>query len=194
MSSSDVSNSTGKCLGGKGVSRRSLLRAAGLGLAAGLAGCADGSGFRPLYGSLGANANAKMAQVEFLPIPGRNGQRIRNELLFKAYGGDYNGRPPSTPRYRMEVAIKESTQTSLVLNDGTSAGLIYQIDARFQLIEIESKKVLLTGFSQSRANSERFTNVFSNVRAADEAQDRASKTIATDLNARLAGFLGSQPA
>ena len=58
----------------------------------------------------------------------------------------------------------------------------------------KGKKVLVTGYSQSRANSERFTNVFSNVRAADEAQDRAAKTIATDLSARLAGFLGSQPA
>lgn len=194
MSSSEGSNPAGKRLSASGVSRRALLRAVGLGVAAGVAGCADGSGFRPLYGTLGANANAKMAQVEFVPIPGRNGQRIRNELLFKAYGGDYNGRPPSTPKYRMEVAVKESTQTSLVLANGTSAGLIYQIDARFQLIEIESKKVLLTGFSQSRANSERFTNVFSNVRAIEEAQERAAKTIATDLNARLAGFLGGLPA
>lgn len=194
MSSSEGSNPAGKRLSAIGVSRRALLRAVGLGVAAGVAGCADGSGFRPLYGTLGANANAKMAQVEFVPIPGRNGQRIRNELLFKAYGGDYNGRPPSTPKYRMEVAVKESTQTSLVLANGTSAGLIYQIDARFQLIEIESKKVLLTGFSQSRANSERFTNVFSNVRAIEEAQERAAKTIATDLNARLAGFLGGLPA
>ncbi len=198
MSSSEASNTAGKRPGTRasdsGISRRSLLRAVGLGVAASLAGCADGSGFRPLYGTLGANANAKMAQVEFTPIPGRNGQRIRNELLFKAYGGDYNGSPPSTARFRMEIAIKETTTTTLVLLNGTSAGMIYQIDARFQLIDIETKKVLVTGYSQSRANSERFTNVFSNVRAADEAQDRAAKTIATDLSARLAGFLGSQPA
>jgi hypothetical protein len=36
--------------------------------------------------------------------------------------------------------------------------------------------------------------VFSNVRATEEAQERASKTIATDLKARLAGFLASIPA
>lgn len=194
MSSSEASNPAGKRHSGNGISRRSLLRAVGLGLATGVAGCADGSGFRPLYGTLGANANAKMAQVEFTPIPGRNGQRIRNELLFKAYGGDYNGRPPSTPKYRMEIAVRESAQTTLVLTDGTSASMIYQIDARFQLIDIETKKVLLSGSSQSRATSERFANVFSNVRAADEAQDRASKSIATDLSARLAGFLGGLPA
>lgn len=191
MSSSEAYKPADKRQSNGGISRRAMLRGIGLGITvASLAGCADGSGFRPLYGSLGANADARMAQVEFSSIPGRNGQRIRNELLFKSYGGG-NGAPP---RYRMEIAIKESTTTTLVLADGTSAGLIFQIDARFQLIDIESKKVLLQGVSQARANSERFTNVFSNVRAADEAQERAAKTIAVDLKARIAGFLGSQPA
>ena len=106
-------------------------------------------------------------------IPGRNGQRIRNELMFKSYGGD---NAAQAPRYRMEIAIKETTTTTLVLRDGTSGGMIYQIDARFQLVEIATKKVLLEGISQSRATSERFTNVFSNVRAAEEAQARAAMT------------------
>lgn len=190
MSSSEASNSTGKRCASGAMSRRGVLRLAGLGLAAGLAGCADGSGFRPMYGSLGGNTETKLAQVEFASIPGRNGQRIRNELIFKAYGGG----DPKPARYRMDIAIKESTTTTLVLVDGTSGGQIYQIEAKFQLIDVATKKVLLQGVSQSRAASERFTNVFSNVRAAEEAQERAARTIATDLKARLAGFLSTQPA
>lgn len=172
-----------------GVSRRSALRTLGLGLAAvGVAGCSDGSGFRPLYGSLGGSSvEQKLAQVDVTPIPGRNGQRIRNELLFKSYGGG----SPQPAKYRLDVAIKESATTTLVLRDGTSGGQIYQIEAKFQLIDIATKKVMLEGLSQSRASSERFTNVFSNVRSAEEAQERASKTIATDLKARLAGFLST---
>ncbi len=173
------------------VSRRFALRKLALGLvgaslAVGLAGCGSG-GFQPLYGSLGANADVKLTQVEFTQIPGRNGQRIRNELLFKAYGGG-NGAPA---KYRLDVAIKESSQSTLVLRDGTSAGQVFQIDARFQLIDIATKKVMLEGLSQSRASYERFANAFSNVRAGDEAQERASKTIATDLKARLAAFLST---
>ena len=185
MSSSEASRSSRQTRAG----RRAALRLIGLGLASvGLAGCSGG--FQPLYGSLGAGADAKLHQVEFAIIPGRNGQRIRNELIFKTYGGD----TPATgaaARYRLEVAIKESATTTLVLRDGTSGGQIYQIDARFQLVEISTKRVLLEGMSQARATSERFTNVFSNVRAADEAQERASKTIATDLKARLAAFLST---
>ena len=54
-----------------------------------------------------------------------------------------------------------------------------------------SKKVVLEGMSQSRASYERFANAFSNVRAGDEAQERASKSIATDLKARVAAFLST---
>lgn len=176
-----------------GLSRRGVLRAlglglAGLGLGTGVAGCAGG-GFQPLYGSLGngGSVEQRLAQVEIAPIPGRGGQRIRNELIFKTYGGA----SPQPARYKLEIAIKESAATTLVLRDGNSAGQIYQIDAKFQLIDIASKKVMLEGNSQARANSERFANVFSNVRSADDAQDRAAKTIATDLKARIAGFLST---
>ena len=200
MSSSESTSAETWCAGGRlacslqatsGLGRRALLRAAlrltAVGLAAtALAGCSGG--FQPLYGSLGASAETKLALVDFATIPGRNGQRIRNELIFKSYGGDS---APANPRYRLEVAIKESATTTLVLRDGTSAGTIYQIDARFQLWDIANKKIMLEGLSQARATSERFANVFSNVRAADEAQERASKTIATDLKARIAGFLSS---
>ncbi len=188
MSSSEASTSTSDRRTGIGRSRRAVLCALGTGLiAAGLAGCGNG-GFRPLYGTVGgANVDAKLAHVELAPIPGRNGQRIRNELYFKIYGGG----SPQPARYRMEIAIKESTTTTLVLRDGTSGGMIYQIDAKFQLVDVATKKVMFEGVSQSRAASDRFTNVFSNVRAADEAQERASKTIATDLKARLAGFLST---
>jgi LPS-assembly lipoprotein len=169
-------------------SRRAFLRALAAGAAGlGLAGCEGG--FKPLYGSLGSGPSVvdKMAEVEIGLIPGRNGQRIRNELIFKTYGGG----SPRPARYRLDVAIKESSTTTLVLRDGTSGGQIYQIDARFQLVDITTKKVLLEGQSQSRATSERFANVFSNVRAGEDAQERASKTIATDLKARIAGFLST---
>jgi len=177
----------------EGLSRRGFLRAIGIGaggVGAGLAGC-EGGGFRPLYGSLGSDVKTqdKLAQTQLSTIPGRTGQRIRNELTFKFYGGE----APQTPRYRLEVAVKESVTTTLVTLDGTSGGQIYQIDAKFQLLDIAEKKVLLEGFAQTRATSERFTNVFSNVRAGEDAQERASKAMATELKARIAAFLGANP-
>ena len=168
---------------------RAFVRVLGAGLLAlSLAGCESGSGFRPLYGTLGSSGEGvatKMAKIDIAPIPGRNGQRIRNELIFQTTGGG----EALPPEYRLEVAIRETSTTTLVNTSGNSAGQIWQIEAKFQLVRISDKKVVLEGNSQARATYERFSAIFANVRANDDAGDRASKTIATDLKSRLAAFL-----
>src|SRR3989337_3733984 len=70
-----------------------LIAALFAGLAAlALAGC----GFQPLYGGTtagGAKLAEVMAAVETTPIPGRVGQKLRNELIFTNTGGGRT-RPP----------------------------------------------------------------------------------------------------
>ena len=60
-----------------------------------LAACGDAAGFRPLYGA-GASGNVgeQLKQVDCRPIPGRVGQRIRNEMIFQTTGG---GKPLRRP-------------------------------------------------------------------------------------------------
>lgn len=154
--------------------------------APGLSGC-DG-GFRPLYGSNGlggAAVSEKMAQVETAPIPGRVGQRIRNELIFQATGG--GNAPP--PAYRLEVAIRESTTSTLIRSDGDAQSRIYQVDASFQLVRLADRAVVLKGSSYGQAAYERFTSIYSNVRAQKDAEDRAAKTVGDELKSRLAAYL-----
>ena len=152
------------------------------------AGCESGSGFRPLYGMIGdtgVSVSQKMAQIEIATIPGRNGQRVRNELIFQTTGGG----TPQPPVYRLELAMRETSTTTLVTQTGNSAGQIWNIEAKFQLIRLSDRKVVLEGLSQARATYERFSAIYSNVRANDDAGDRASKNIANDLKSRLAAFL-----
>lgn len=171
------------------LDRRAALRALGLVVVAGPAIGACTGGFQPLYGSLGngGSVEAKLAQVEIGTIPGRVGQRIRNELIFQHTGG---GSPPP-PVYRLDVTIREMVTSTLVARDGNSTGQIYQVDAAFQLISLKDKRVVLQGTSHGRAGFERFTSIFSNVQANQEAQDRVARTVATDLKARLSAFLGT---
>ena len=153
-----------------------------------LAGCEGGSGFRPLYGSLGNSGDSvgtKMAQIDITTIPGRNGQRVRNELIFQTTGGG----APLPPVYQLSISLRESSTVTLVRQDGNSAGQIYQIEAKFQLVRLSDKKVVLEGISQSRATFERFSAIYSNVRASDDAGERAAKNIAADLKVRIAAFL-----
>ena len=154
-----------------------------------LAGCGE-SGFRPLYGSLavgGANVEAKLAGVDIAPIPGRLGQRIRNELIFNSTGGG----AASTPVYRLEIAVKENVISTLVKTDGDALSQIYTADATFNLIRLSDKKVVLKGTSFGRAGFERNPSIFSNVRAQDDAQNRAAHSIGTEMKTRLAAFLST---
>jgi LPS-assembly lipoprotein len=146
-------------------------------------------GFRPLYGTTasGVGLEEKMAQVRIAPIPSRVGQRIRNELIFQSTGG---GTPP-TPLYTLEIAITESVTSTLVQSTGESLSQIYNLNASFRLVSIKDKQVLFQGTSQGRAGFERFTSIYSNVRAREDAENRAAKTVAEEIKGRLAARLSS---
>jgi LPS-assembly lipoprotein len=168
--------------------RRRLLRGLSLVLAATPILTACGSdGIRPLYGVTpsGAGLQERLAQLEVATIPGRVGQRIRNELIFQATGGA----PPLPPSHRLEVTTNETIQSTLVKIDGDSAGQIYQLTASFKLISIKDKRVVLQGTSHARASFERFASIYSNVRARDDAENRAARTVAEDLKSRVAMYL-----
>lgn len=187
MSSSEAPQSNGRAAG-----RSSAWRALAVAvlLAPFATACADGSGFRPVYGSLGGagRAEEKLAKVDVALIPGRTGQRIRNELVFNSTGG---GRAQQ-PSYRLETSVRESTTTTLVSTDGNSAAQVFQVDATFRLVDLKDSKTLLQGTSHGRAAYERVTAIYANVRAADDAQERAAKTVATDMKARISAFLATQ--
>lgn len=174
-----------------GTTRRSFLLAMlAVSVAAPILSACGDAGFRPLYGSSqfgGGNVTEKLAQVEMAPIPGRVGQRIRNELIFQATGG---GNAPA-PAYRLEVAISEGKTSTLIRQDGDAQSAIYSIDASFQLIRIADKSVVLKGKSFGQATYERFTSIYSNVRAEKDAEDRAAKTVGEELKSRLAAYLST---
>lgn len=173
--------------GGWRAASRAILAAA---LAAPLlAGCGNG-GFRPLYGEAslgGAHADDRLAKVSVTTIPGRVGQQIRNELIFHATGG---GGEVVQPDMRLEVAIRESVTSTLVRIDGDSGGQVYNVEAKFQLVRISDKAVLLTGTSYGRASFERNKSIFSNVRAREDAENRAARVVGEDLKSRLSAYLG----
>ncbi len=153
-----------------------------------LSACADGTGFRPMYGTSaigGANVSDKLAAVEIAPVPGRVGQRIRNEMIFQTTGGG-NAAPPG---YRLELAIRESITSTLVKISGDASGSVYNLDADFRLIRIADKQVVLQGKTAGRAGFERFKSIFSNVRARQDAENRVATTVAQDLKTRLAAYL-----
>lgn len=151
-------------------------------------GCGN-MGFRPMYGSLPGqqSADKKLSQIEISTIPGRVGQQLRNEIIYQSTGGGL----PDKPVYRLEVAIRESVTATLVQQTGDARGQIYNLDASFKLIRLSDKQIVLEGTSFSKAGFERFSSVFSNVRARMDAENRAAKTMGEELKTRLAAYLAS---
>ena len=156
-------------------------------LLAGLAAL-GGCGFQPLYGGTtagGQRLSEVMAGVDVVPIPGRVGQKLRNELIFANTGGSR----AAASRYRLEIAIKESVTDQLVQITGDATGQVYQLDATFQLIDSASGKVLMQGKAISRAPYNRFQEIFANVRARYDAENRAARTISESIKTQVAAFL-----
>jgi len=164
-----------------------LIAALFAGLAAlALAGC----GFQPLYGGTtagGAKLAEVMAAVETTPIPGRVGQKLRNELIFTNTGGGY----AAPTRYKLDIAIKESVTDELVQITGDATGQVYQLEATFKLINSSNGQVLLEGKAISRAAYNRFQEIFANVRARYDAEDRAARTISESIKTQVAAFLAN---
>jgi len=166
------------------MSWRSFAIAILLGWAAfGLAGC----GFQPLYGGTtagGAKLAEVMAGVDIAPIPGRVGQKLRNELIFTTTGGGY----AAPEKFKLDIAIKESVTDQLVQITGDATGQVYQLDANFKLLDSHGK-VILTGTAISRAPYNRFQEIFANVRARYDAENRAARTISESIQTQVAAFL-----
>ena len=175
------------------LSRRSLVRGLLLLLAVApmLTACGNG-GFQPLYGTTasGAGLQERLAQLDVATIPGRVGQRIRNELIFQSSGGG----ELAPPTHRLEVSITESVH----LHAGQDGRRRAWPDLRHRRptsssIDIKDQdRSCCTGTSNGRAGFERFQSIYSNVRARDDAENRAARTVADDLKTRVAIYLSGQ--
>jgi LPS-assembly lipoprotein len=161
--------------------RSPLLAAMLIAAAVSLTAC----GLQPLYGTTagGSRLGAVMAGVEVTPIPGRVGQKLRNELIFENTGGGEAG----PTGYKLDIVIKENIINELVKISGDAKSQVYELDATFKLMK--EGKVILEGKATSRATYERVETIFSNVRARVDAEDRAARTVAESIKVRLAAYL-----
>jgi LPS-assembly lipoprotein len=153
-----------------------------------LAPALSGCGYQPLYGSGFAGDSGvaeKLRAVDIGTVPGRVGQVVRNELIFKTTGG----RDAAQPKYRLEIAMRESAQSQLVNLQGDAKGQVFMLDADFKLISSVDQKVILDSKANSRAAYENVVSTFANLRARRDAEDRAAKMIADSIRTQVAAFL-----
>ena len=151
-----------------------------------LSGCA----FKPLYSNTATNQELAtvLAGIEIPEVPGRVGQQVRNELIFRFRGGGHQ----AEPQYKLVLAVRQSVTSQLVQRDGDSRGQIFQLTTNFKLYRLDNEKEpLLSGRSYSKASFQDDESVYANVRSRRDAENRTAKVTADDIQGRIAAFLSS---
>ena len=158
-----------------------------VGLLAASAALVSGCGWQPLYGPTASGAQLKdvMRTVDISTVPGRVGQRIRNELIFATTGG---GEAADQTKYRLDIAVRESILNTAVERTGDPTGQVYQLYSQFKLVRVADGKVVLEGHSNARAAYDKADSVFADVRAKRDAEDRSARTISEAIRLRLAAY------
>jgi LPS-assembly lipoprotein len=173
--------------------RRLAAIATALSLAAVTAGC-----FQPLYGDRpvtgGPDIRGHLSGVDVVPINAPNGTpaarlavEVRNALIFELTGGS----GMSAPTHRLQIQLSPSRQQVIV--DITTARPDienYGIDATYTLLDLGSKKIVVTGRTFARVSFDipGQQQRFARARGLRDAEDRASKVIAEHIRSRLASY------
>jgi LPS-assembly lipoprotein len=154
-----------------------------------LGGC-----FQPLHGGGGtglaspatAGSTASgMAAIDILPVDGRVGQQIRNNLIFAFTGGS----AAPAPLYRLDISVQViGTQTAVVdpytdRPEVETAG----VDAAFTLTQIGTGAPAFSGKAFGRATYTRSRQRYASVRAQRDAEDRAATIVVQQIRAQLQG-------
>lgn len=168
------------------VTRRMILLAA----LSGLAGCT----VQPLYSSApGATispAQAALASVDVKPVRSRVGQQVRNELLFLLHG---SVEPDRAPAYIAELAISESDSAvfSTPAPDGVTQLTSQRLTLRatLTLTDASDGTVIARQNRNAVASYEETRQQFANRRAKLDAENRAARELAAQLQAAIIASL-----
>lgn len=170
--------------------RRPLRLAAPLLVAAlALAGCVA----RPLYADMpgsGTAVSQELSKIAVEPARDRLNQILRNELIFGFTGGG----EPGAPEYALRMFLTQTdTAVSVEVLSEVPASYIVSLSASFVLSDARTGRTLVTGNSSADASYDFSSQRFANVRAQEDAERRAAKTIARDIRTRLAAYFATHP-
>jgi len=167
--------------------------AAVLALSAVLTGC-----FQPLYSDRsptgGPTVRAELAQVDITQIAAPNGTplsrlavEVRNSLVFGFTGGGYA--PP--PTHKLDIVLTSSELSVLVdIRTGRPDVNNAALNAIYRLTDLRTGKVVLTDQTFARVSYDipGQQQRFARQRGLRDAENRAAKVIAENIQNRLASY------
>ncbi len=151
-------------------------------LAFGLAGCSH----KPLYGrdASGNSVAGALGQVAIDDQKTRAGQLLRNELI-SSFGGLGSG-----ARYVLKMDVTEKTQSVSSVAFERTKRMRYRLSTKYALLDA-SGQALTEGSSFSAVPYDTIDEPVADIRAAENARDRASRELAQDIRLRISAFLAA---
>jgi len=158
--------------------------------AAALLALALGGCFQPMYGETpilgGTSLRDALRDVEIAAIDGRVGQEIRNDIIFELTGGA--GNPVGAP-YKLNLTVSTGNLNPIVdPTTGIPLMDIVTLNVSYRLFDVSANKTILSDSALARVSIDRSMQRFARVRAVRDAENRAAKTVAEQIRARLASF------
>jgi LPS-assembly lipoprotein len=167
--------------GSRGISLAAVL------LSAVLAGCQ----FQPMYAETplqgsGPSLNQALRDVDVASIQGRIGNELRNDLIYELTGGQGNrdGAP-----YRLTLVANISSFSPVIdRQSGRAAAQMIAFDITYKLHDVVQDRIVLTETAIARVSIDTGGQLFANMRARRDAENRAAKVAADQIRSRLASY------
>jgi len=165
-----------------GITRRGFALAALLALG----GC-----FEPMYGdrnfgNSNINIRTVLRDVEIVPIEGRVGQELRNDLIFELSGGA--GNPVGAPYQLLLRVATNSFSAILDRQSGLAQAETIMLDVNFRLKDVANDKIVMTDKVIARVTVDSTNQRYARIRAMREAENRAAQEIAEQIRSRIASY------
>ncbi len=143
--------------------------------------------FQPLYNEqVNPGLVQAMKEIEVAPIPDRIGHYLGDDLLSRMNGTGQR----SPAKYKLVVTLTQTVQTPTIESQVQQADAATVVGiARFDLIRLDSEKVIFSGSASATAVYDRTLQSFANLRASRDAEIRVARSLADEIELRLAGAL-----
>ena len=147
-----------------------------------LGGC-----LRPMYGGvLGQELRQNLAAVDVEPIPRRIGYYLARDLRFALNGSGSK----ILPKFKLKVSVDQKFQTPLIDTiSGRASSATLVIDAAYELTSLADSTSVAKGVAFTAVSYDRTSQSFANIRAQRDAEIRAAKVLADQIQVRIASAM-----
>lgn len=145
-------------------------------------------GLQPMYAGGGSGTVARgLAAVDVSPIEGQSGWLMRNALSDRLGAGG-----KADPRYRLDVRLDDKLEGLGLLSDDTITRERRTLRARYQLVDLDSGKIVLDATAGSDAGIDVVSSEYAVIAAEQTALENLTREVADQIVTRVALRLRQQ--